>query len=353
LADIAAFNAAVKAGDYKAAAAETATIWPGFDKTSPDTAVAAREFGFANLVAGDYAAARDFGLFLRDHGPTLEKPDGQPAASAVLLALADYRLDAKTAHDELLAALQARAARPGLDNISLMATEVLYRGDWAAGAWSKAEKSADLAATLLDRGGPSVKVRADRARVTAAAAQFMASPSAQDIEVMETVFEAIADDIDKTTDPRNRAALGREMFQAFTWLNAIDTAISSYTQQTGSIIPTAVKRRQLKYPAQPVFPDDKDPLPVCAGEFDLDNFRYPASAEFRGMAGAVTMKFDTDDSGHVVKAEVLGSVPVDIFADALVKASPRFRWVPKQADIKGKCRLRRHNYIYTVVFQIG
>ena len=48
-ADIAAYNAAMKAGDYKAAAAQTTTIWSGFDKTSSDAAGVAREFGFANL----------------------------------------------------------------------------------------------------------------------------------------------------------------------------------------------------------------------------------------------------------------------------------------------------------------
>ena len=47
VADIKAFNAAVKAGDYKTAAAEAKSTWAAFDKTSPDTASVAREFGFA------------------------------------------------------------------------------------------------------------------------------------------------------------------------------------------------------------------------------------------------------------------------------------------------------------------
>ena len=90
-ADIKAYNAAVKAGDYKAAAAEAKSVWATFDKTSPDTAGVAREFGFSSYVAGDYAAAHDFGQFLKDNGSTLPTPDDQPTVSAVLLAAAKGR----------------------------------------------------------------------------------------------------------------------------------------------------------------------------------------------------------------------------------------------------------------------
>ena len=47
-ADIGAFNAAVKAGDYKTAASEAKVIWAGWNHADPDTAVVAREFGFAS-----------------------------------------------------------------------------------------------------------------------------------------------------------------------------------------------------------------------------------------------------------------------------------------------------------------
>src|SRR5262249_37719222 len=140
-----AYNAAVKAGDYKAAAVEAKGIWPTFDKTAQNTAEVAREFGFASYVAGDYAQAREFGQFLKDKGASLPKPDDEPASSGVLLAAADYKLDAKpAAREALFAALTARAAQPGTDNITLMAAESLYLGDWAAANFLKVEKSAPL-----------------------------------------------------------------------------------------------------------------------------------------------------------------------------------------------------------------
>ena len=352
-ADIAAFNAAVKAGEYKAAAAETVAIWPDFDKTSPDTAAVAREFGFANLVAGDFSAARTFGSFLKDKRASLKTPDDQPITSAVLLAAADYRLDAKRAREELMTALQARATQPGLDNISVMAAETLYRGDWSEGAWPKVLKSSATATTLLDRGGLDLKARADRARIAGAAAEFLSSPSAKDIGAMEAVYVAIVTDIDAATEPHIREALGRDMYEAGAWLDAIQTSVSPFSQQTGSNIPVAVRRHVLKQPGNAIFVDNASPLPVCERRFDLGGFQYPTAAEYRGMVGAVTMKFGTNDQGLVTKAEVLGSVPSGVFAEALVKASPKFRWIAKDSADPRTCRLRRNNYVFSVIFRIG
>jgi hypothetical protein len=89
-ADVKAYNAAVKAGDYKTAAAEAETIWQTWDKQSPDTALMAREFGFAALVSGRNDLAQTFGAFLVQQGKLLHTPDDQPATSAVLKAVADF-----------------------------------------------------------------------------------------------------------------------------------------------------------------------------------------------------------------------------------------------------------------------
>lgn len=353
LADIAAYNAAMKAGDYKAAAAETAGVWSDYDKTSPGAATVAREFGFANLVAGNYAAARDYGVFLRDQGARLPTPDDQPLTSMVLLAAAEFRLGAKNARDDLLAALTERISQPGLDNISIIAAEALYRGDWSEGAWSKIPESSAAAATLLDRGGVHLKARMYRARTAGAAAEFLRSRSARDLDAMESVREAIVADIDAATDQPSREALGRDMYEAETWLNAMVTTISSFSNQTGSNIPVGAKRHAMKEPASPIFADNASPLPICEGHIDTGNFQYPTSAEYRGMVGAVTLRLDTNDKGYVTRAEVLGSVPSDTFAEALVKASPRFHWVARDDVDTRACRLRRNNYILAVVFQIG
>ncbi|MEP7211266.1 MAG: hypothetical protein ABI740_10550 [Alphaproteobacteria bacterium] len=352
-ADIKAYNDAVRAGDYKTAAAEAKGVWTTFDKSSPDAAAVAREFGFSSYLAGDYAAAHDYGQFLKDKGPTLPTPDDQPVVSAVLLAAADYRLDPKSARDELSDALVARAMMPGRDNISVLAAEALYNGDWNSAAWSKSIKSADLAAGLIERAGPALRPRFYRARISGAAAEFLASPTPRDWQLMADIHDAIIDDINATADPAARDALARQLYSATTWLTALHTFVHSNAHQTGSHISVEVKERKLKELTAPLFPDVADPRPVCKGRATLGNFNYPSAAEFRGLPGAVLLKLDFDDAGKVSHAEVLGSVPSDIFANALVKASPGFRWVPDERQNLKACRLRRNNYMLSVEFLIG
>lgn len=352
-ADIKAYNEAVKAGDYKAAAAEAASIWATFDKTSPDTAAVAREFGFSSYVAGDFSAAHNYGKFLKDNGGTLPKPDDQPAVSSVLLAAADYRLNPKSGRDNLLDALNARTKLPGLDNITLLAAEALYHGDWNDAAWQQAARSADLAASLFDRGGASLRPRYYHAQVTAAAAQFLASPSQRDYDAMAEVHDAIVGDINGAKEQQTREALGREMYQARTWLTAMHTFIHSFSNQTGSLISHEVKERRLESPKRAIFQGMQDRRPLCEGRLDLGNFNYPSSALFRGIPGAVTLRLALDDSGAVTNAEVLGSVPSEIFADALVNSTSKFRWRAKEGQNLKACRVQRENFIFMVEFLVG
>lgn len=59
-ADIRSFNAAVKAGDFKVAAAEAVATWPTLNKARKDLAIIVQEFGFAAMMAQDFKAARMF-----------------------------------------------------------------------------------------------------------------------------------------------------------------------------------------------------------------------------------------------------------------------------------------------------
>ncbi len=352
-ADINAYNQAVKAGDYKTAAAEAKAVWSTFDKTSPATASVAREFGFSSYVAGDYAAAHDYGTFLKENGAKLPTPDDQPVISAVLLAAADYRLNPKSDRDGLASALEARVAAPGLDNISVLASEALYHGDWNEGAWLHAKKSTELAENLLDRGGGRFRARYDAAKIANAAAEFLASPAPRDYDLMVDVHNSIVADVDQASNEKAREALGREMYHSGAWANAIWAYVRSFATQTGSNIPVGVSEKNLDNPKSAIFPDIPDPRPICQGRIDLDNFPYPGIAEFRGVPGAVTLKLDMDDSGAVTHAEALASVPADVFADALVKASPTFHWKLKEGENLKTCRMRRTNYVFTVIFHFA
>src|SRR5689334_24181109 len=88
-ADMKAFNAAVKVGDYKAAAAAARETWPTLDSNNPDIAVIAREFAWAAMRGGDAENARIYSGYLVEHGAELQPPDSMPFTSAVLKAWAD------------------------------------------------------------------------------------------------------------------------------------------------------------------------------------------------------------------------------------------------------------------------
>lgn len=154
--DIKAFNAAVKAGDYKKAAIEAKATWEAWNKSDPDTAVVAREIGFASYMAGDFATARIFGEFLRDNGARLPTPDSQPALSWVLLTASNYRLEANgKTRQALLDTLKAREKLAGIDMQSVLAAEAMYRGDRTTGNWGGWARALRLPTGCLHASAPS------------------------------------------------------------------------------------------------------------------------------------------------------------------------------------------------------
>lgn len=353
-ADIKTFNAAVKVGDYKKAAVEAKDAWATWDKADPDTAVVAREFGFASYVAGDFAAARDYGQFLKDNGAKLPTPDDQPETSRVLLAAANYRLGAAdVTRNALFDALKAREAAAGLDSMSLLAAEALYRGDWASGVWSRAGESGALAYRLIGRGGESLAPRALEARASSAAAGFLGGRDKGDYDVIMDTHDAIIDAIDTATDPKRREALVTLSFTVQAWGHSIWTYFSS-AEQIGSNIPVKAKQRPFREPKYAYFPAEipSAALNACPVDLDTSALRYPSSASFKGMVGTVIMKFDLDSEGRVTKSEVLSAVPARYFADEITKAAPRMRAKPLK-DAPAGCKIERTNWIFTFLFRIG
>jgi hypothetical protein len=251
-ADIKGFNAAVKAGDYRTAAVEAKSAWPAWDKADPDTAIVAREFGFASYVAGDYAAAREYGVFLRDKGKTLSTPDDQPASSAVLLAAADFRLGASDAtRSGLFDALKAREGHAGIDNLSVLAAEALYKYDWGRGDWAKASDSAGLAWRLLGRAGGQLALRAMDARAAAATSGFFSGPDKQDYDNVVDAHDALVDALDAEDNPQRRLAYAPLKYQLEAWSLSMVRYFHS-AQQTGTSIPVRLRER-LNLPSRRCF----------------------------------------------------------------------------------------------------
>ena len=353
LADISAFNAAVKAGDFKTASVEAKGVWATWNPSDPDTATVAREFGFASYVAGDFAAARDYGQFLRDKGGTLAKPDDQPATSRVLHTAANFRLAATDAtRKDLSDALQAREAAPGVDSISLLAAEALYKADWAAGRWDEVNASGMSAYRIISRGGDAVSVRALEAQTTAAAGAFLSRRDKDDYDTMVDAHDAIIEAVDTATDPKRRAALVTLSFTARAWAHSILSALNT-SSQTGSLIPIKAKYREMRYPERGYFDSDGSSSPgnACDIEVNTNAFTYPRSALYKGMVGTVLMRFDLDEEGRVVDAETLAAVPARQFSAAVMDAVPKIRFT-RISGSSSNCTIARKNYIFTLMFGI-
>lgn len=350
LADMKAFNAAVKVGDYKTAATAAKSAWAAWNKSDPDTAVVAREFGFAAYISGDYAGAREYGQFLRDHGATLAKPDDQPVISRVLLAAANYRLNADgPTRQELLEALKARESGKGVDMQSVVAAEALYRGDWASGNWGGASETGAVAHRLIQRAGTGLSHRALQAKAVSATGGFMGGRDKDDYAKIVATHNEVVDTLNEAGDQR-RDELVSLKFMLEAWAISVESYFRS-TQQTGTLFAKDVKPLPLKQPEFALFDDMLIAPDTCMGDINERAIRYPESAGFRGMVGTVIIKFDTDAHGRLSNTEVLASVPVAQFADAVQSAVPRLVMSRNKKDTQ-TCTLAAKGRITRISFYI-
>jgi hypothetical protein len=186
VADIAAFNAAVKTGNYKAAAAEAKGV--SGRAGTPPIRTRPRPRSRANSASQIMYRATSqrpatTASSSRTRCATLAKPYDQPATSSALLAAASFRLTANDAtRKELFVAVKAREAAPGLDSMSMLAAEALYKADWAAGRWRDAGASGMSAYSILSRGGETLAPQALEARTTGAAGDFLGQRDKNDYD---------------------------------------------------------------------------------------------------------------------------------------------------------------------------
>ena len=358
-ADIKAFNAAVKAGDYKTAATEAEVIWKSWDTTDPQTALMAREFGFAALVSGRNDLAQGFGKFLVEKGQGLPFKDDQPLTSAVLLRIAEFKLtkggDAERA--ALRDALFARNAAPNVDMTSVLSWQALYTADWNKYDWDNVAKDTTGAIELLKR-QPSLIPRQREAEVTAAAAGFIQNRAKLTPNNRAAVRDAMADLHDSVVADLNAAtpALRNQLWpvkwQAEAWAGAIESYMDSSYAQIGSNISTALKPRQLAVPAfAPVAEDAATAaIPVCAGAFEGRKIQYPDSRAFEGLVGSVIVRLETGADGKVTTTEILSAVPIDGFGARVIDAMKDWKYKAKSTS---NCRLSSRNHVQHVTFVIG
>lgn len=361
-AGISEFNEAMRRGDVKAASAESVEIWETWDKSDPDTALMAREFGFVAMMAGDYPVARQFGRFLWDEGPGLAKPDDYPLTSAVLLRAAEHRLrDNEETRALLHEALEARRAEEGVDLISATGAEILYNSDWQKGDWKALEESAPLAVDLLGRGQQGLLPRQRRAELVVAAGNFLNQRNYindsrnSTYDVMADVHDKIAADIDAEGNAAIRERLWPVKWEAEAWAQAIASYLTSDYSGIDTLIKRKLEPRPLEQPNIGFIAEDPEvaPFPTCAGSWEGPRIRYPQNRAFAGIVGAVIVRLETDDQGQVIDTELLASIPLQSFSDAVLKAVKDWRFEPdKDADLRN-CRLQSRARVLRVTFYIA
>ena len=359
-ADIKAFNAAVTAGDYKTAATEAETAWRTWNKSDKDTALVAREFGFAAYISGRYDLAKQFGQFLVEQGASLPAPDAEPATSAVLLRAADFALSGGDAEAAALReALLARSRNGGADMTTVLAWERLYRAGWSKGDWGNTERDAAAAAEFFKR-APSLLIRQRGAEVVGAAAAYRVERRNDTADrnrayfAMADAHDAVSADINRFSDPAVRKQLWPLKWASEAWAYAMEAYLESSDRQVGSHISSRLKPRDLVQPDYEQYPEDEATrsLRVCEGGFQGRKLTYPSSKAFDGQVGSVIARMETDASGKVTDVEVLAAVPAEVFAEGVVATLKTWTYKPTKKASGSSCRLNFRNHTYKVRFYI-
>jgi TonB family protein len=360
-ADLKAYNAAVKAGDYKTAAIEAEATWKTWNTNDEQTALLAREFGFAALVSGRNDLARQFGEFLVEKGATLPTPDDQPAISAVLFRLADFKLKSGDGERRALReALLARSAAGAADMTSVLSWEALYVGDWNVADWESAVTDAAAAADFMKR-QKALQVRQREAEIVSASAAFLrgrgrVTKGRNDFyTAIADVHDAIVADINTAASPSTRSQLFEAKWKAEAWALAIASYLESSYTQIGSNISTALEPRPLVQPQLAQHPENPADAqrPLCEGKFDGRKLVYPSSKEYQGLVGSVIARMETDATGKVTNTEVLAAVPLKSFSDQVVRTMNTWTYKPAKDVDTTSCRLNSRNHNFRVIFRIG
>ena len=352
-ADIRAFNAAVQSGDYAAALAEADATWPSLDQGN--AAIAAREFAWIAMLAGEPRRALPYSRFLVEQGATLAIPDKTPEVSRVLHAWAGLAAaSSPTTRTSLLAALQARAGVANRDLISPRAAQALHTQAWDAGDWPQAEAAASLAVRFLDELGATQSPARYEASRTLALAGFMRTKSPDAYTSLDDAAVDLHALIATTPPGMIRDRLASEYFASLAWADAVYSALPSNLQRQ---LPA---RRNTVGPGRPamvdlLFPAPGDPaLPRCRISMTKTNAAsgFPFVARFRDFGGVVIYALDVVPNGTFANPRVMASAPHPDFVAATQGGMASWRWKLDPTQSPTTCRMPQVQ-ITTFAFAMG
>lgn len=353
--DMQAFNSAVEAGDYRGASLVAAETWPAVDRTSPNAAAIAREFGWIAMLADEPSTALGYARFLVEQGRTLAHPDSTPAVSRVLFDWASLATVANPqARTRLMGSLNARAALAGRDLISARAAQVLHTEAWKAGDWAQASQAAELAIRFLDEVGAGQSPARFEMRRGMAAAAFMRAKSGEAYNAVYDVVEELHGLIAATPEGSIRDRLAGEYFAAAAWGDAMYSALGERGQRN---VPdrrnTAGANR--KPIAEVIYPAPGDVnIPRCrialARNFKQPGFPY--QARFKDFGGVVMYALTVEANGVFSEPRLLVSAPHEGVAEAVEDVISTWRWRIEGGAQPPGCRLPE-THILTFEFALG
>ena len=352
-ADIRAFNAAVQTGDYTAALAEADATWPSLDQST--AAVAAREFAWIAMLAGQPTRALAYSRFLVEEGASLATPDKSPEVSRVLHAWASLGVaSSPSARSNLLTALQARAAIANRDLISPRAAQALQAEAWEAGDWPQAEAAAHLAVRFLDDLGATQSPARYEARRTQAMASFMRTKSPDAYTSLYDAATELHALIATTPAGIVRDKLANEYFEALAWGDAVYSALPASRQRQ---IPDRRNTVGAGRPAMVdlLFPAPGDPaLPRCRITMAKSNAApgFPFVARFKEFGGVVTYALDVQPNGTFANPRVMAAAPHPDFVAATQGVMSSWRWKLDASQTPSTCRMPQV-HITTFAFAMG
>lgn len=371
-ADLAAFNDAIRAGDYPLAARAAVSAWPTLGKTRDDIGVIAREFAFAAMVAKDYENAVVFATTARERPPEGDEHDLHVILANIMLHASVLPGDAprrvrNEARDQLRAALRERVPHGGFDLISLVSGALLINYHMERSDWDEASEDAGLLADLAENGGPTFKANALDLRLTSVSARAIRKPNEQDAQAIHDFTKDILAEMEAAQTDEQALALLPQYWQALAWFGAVE----SYVLSGGgaSTIGSRINRRardtdpicdcdpeELRLPDRVSTPlgwaEDGEGCEKTRNRISPP-IRFPSAARLRGVVGSVLIAVDLDEDGQAYNGRVLAGVPEKHFAEAALKRVPSLSYRPGEEWDPEVCTLAQKHRLIKFVFVIS
>jgi hypothetical protein len=351
-ADIAAFNAAVKVGDYRAASAAAAQTWPTLDKAAPDIAIVAREFAWASMLAGDPRGAQVYSSFLVTTPPATAPKEYLPVVGKVLDAWAKFAVSSTSeTRTALNNALIDRAAIAATDLISVRAAQALFYDDWDKGRWKEASAVGWSASAILRNYGKGLADAAYSLEMGTLAARFADQPTGQLAISLRQLSERVLTDALATTEPLLKERLAHVFYNTNAWAVVAERMMA---QQDKRFQP-APRSDNLRRASRLLSPAPGDPaLPECAvaREASSKQPEYPTGTTFKDWPGFATYRLTLSGNSRFSEIRLMGAAPHSDFAQAVDKVTEDWRWTFRDAVRPPQCRMPEY-YFVEFEFRLG